>query len=69
MHDLGILNHAPGAFAGGRDKLTRRPDPIQGRMSFEHTGPSLAEQPEMKLIAYTPLETDDADRKFAELLE
>jgi hypothetical protein len=38
-------------------------------MSFEHTGPSLAEQPEMKLIAYTPLETDDADRKFAELLE
>jgi hypothetical protein len=69
MHDLGILDDAPGVFACGRDQLARRPDPIQGRMSFEYTGLSLAERPEMKLIVYTPLDADDADRKFAELLE
>jgi hypothetical protein len=37
-------------------------------MSFEYTGLSLARQPDIKLIVYTPLDEDDTNRKLAELL-
>jgi transcriptional regulator with XRE-family HTH domain len=42
--------------------------PLKGRMSFEHTGLTLSNQPDMKLIVYTPLDADDTNRKLAELL-
>ena len=42
--------------------------PAKGAMSFEHTGLSLTDRPEMKLIVYTPLDVDDTNRKLAELL-
>jgi transcriptional regulator with XRE-family HTH domain len=42
--------------------------PLKGRMSFEHTGLTLSNQPDMKLVVYTPLDADDTNRKLAELL-
>jgi transcriptional regulator with XRE-family HTH domain len=48
---------------------TKRIDhPRMGRMSFEHTALTLAGQPDIKLIVYTPLDEDDTNGKLAELL-
>ncbi len=48
--------------------IKRIDHPATGRMSFEYTGLSLARQPDIKLIVYTPLDEDDTNRKLAELL-
>lgn len=43
--------------------------PVGGRMAFEYTSLSVADRPGMKLIVYTPLDTDDSALKFSRLLE
>jgi len=48
--------------------IKRIDHPVKGRMSFEHTGLTLTNRPEMKLIVYTPLDDDETNRKLAELL-
>lgn len=43
--------------------------PEQGLMSFEHTSLSVSDDPNMKLVVYTPVETDGTIDKLAALLE
>jgi transcriptional regulator with XRE-family HTH domain len=48
--------------------LKRIRHPACGRMAFEHTSFAVADQPDMKLVVYTPLEQDRTVEKLDELL-
>jgi len=49
----------------GRKRLNH---PEAGRMEFEYSSFSVSNQPDMKLIVFTPLEEDGTARKLAQLL-
>ena len=49
----------------GRKRLNH---PAAGRMEFEYSSFSIGDQPDMKLIVFTPLEEDGTARKLARLL-
>ncbi|MBV8650379.1 MAG: transcriptional regulator, partial [Alphaproteobacteria bacterium] len=42
--------------------------PVGGKMAFEYTSFAVADQPDMKLVVYTPLEEDGTVAKLEALL-
>lgn len=43
--------------------------PVGGRMTFEYTSFAVNDQPDIKLVVYTPLDADETVEKLARLLE